>query len=61
MANHGYYKCNCGTEYVSDFPFRKVWCIECGEEMSVTEVTENEADALKKKLTTNISICRREK
>lgn len=31
MEQVGYYKCDCGEEYFSDFPYEKVTCLTCGE------------------------------
>ena len=32
MLKKGYYECTCGETYISDFPYMKCTCLECGAE-----------------------------
>ena len=43
MDEYGYYKCVCGNEYISSFPYNQGRC-KCGRDIQLTrKITEQEA------------------
>lgn len=40
----GYYRCECGETYISDFPFAKASCLTCGNEITKEQLTHDELD-----------------
>lgn len=44
----GYYKCCCGEEYISDFPYDKVRCLECSSFIKRKKyINEKEEETIK--------------
>lgn len=43
----GYYKCpKCNNHYLSDFPFARANCLECGSRIRITEISRAEINGL---------------
>ena len=43
----GYYKCKCGEEAVSTFPYKKLICQKCGKDIPITKrITDKEAEKI---------------
>ena len=46
VSNNGYYECDCGEWYLSNFPYRECNCLSCGKKVLLKEVIKGNFDKI---------------